>query len=183
MNTNWKFLVAKNNSKIIFGIDSVFARSCFAAVLMATALFADPVAARKTANPSDPKVFFPQRPLPASRDDVYKTMMARIFGRLVLKNGCLRLKSTNSEESFLLIWPGWYGFEVKNRIIIIKDVYARLGPEVRIKLNSEVILGGGGLPDDYVFDAGMLIQPLPKGCKGPYWSVGSIKLAPKGKRR
>jgi hypothetical protein len=92
MNMNWKFLVAKNNSRIIFGIDSAFARSCFAAVLMAAVLFAAPVAARKRANPSEPIVFFPQRPLPVSKDDAYKSMLALARGRLELKNGCLRLK-------------------------------------------------------------------------------------------
>lgn len=109
-------------------------------------------------------------------DDAYKTMWALARGRLVLKNGCLRLKE--GEESFLLIWPGRYGFEVKNRIIIIKDVYAGLEPEARIKLNSEVIVGGGVVPD-----AGALVQPLPKDCKGPYWAVGNVELARLGKNR
>lgn len=181
MNANWKFLVAKNKIKTIFGIDSFFARSCFVAVLMATALFADPVAARKTANPSDPKVFFPQRPLPASKDDAYKSMFALARGRLELKNGCLRLKE--GKESFLLIWPGRYGLEVENHTLIIKDVYAGYEPEVRIKLNSEVILTGGGVPDGYVPDASTLVRPIPKGCKGPYWLVGGVELAPKGKKR
>ncbi len=97
----------------------------------------------------------------------------------MLKNGCLRVKSSKTDEGTLLIWPGLYGLEVKNRTLIIKDVE----PEVRIKLNSEVILTGGGLPDDYAFDASTLVQPLPKGCKGPYWSVGGIELEHKGKNR
>jgi hypothetical protein len=183
MNANWKYLVTKNNNRIIFGIDSAFARSCLVIVLMGASLFAAPVAARKTANkPSDDvKVFFPQQPRPDSMDDAYKTMLALARGRLVLKNGCLRLEE--GKESFLLIWPGRYGLEVKNRTLIIKDVYAGYEPEVRIKLNSEVILTGGGVPDGYVPDASTLVRPLPKGCKGPYWSVGGIELVPKSKRR
>jgi len=181
MNANWKYLVTTNNNRIVFDIDSFFARSCFAAVLLGSVLFATPVAARKTANPSDQIVFFPQQPRPTSMDDAYKTMLALARGRLVLKNGCLRLKE--GKESFLLIWPGRYGLEVKNRTLIIKDVYAGYEPEVRIKLNSEVILTGGGVPDDYVPDASTLVRPLPKGCKGPFWLVGGVELAPKGKRR
>ena len=98
-----------------------------------------------------------------------------------MKNGCLRLKE--GKVSFLLIWPGRYGLEVKNNTLIIKDVYAGLEPEIRVKLNSEVTLGGGGLPDGYVPDADMLVQPLPKGCTGPYWSVGSIEPKSKVKNK
>ncbi len=62
MNASWKKLATKNPEQIKFNFGSFFARSCFVAVLMGnTVLFADPVAARKAANPSDLKVFFPQR--------------------------------------------------------------------------------------------------------------------------
>jgi hypothetical protein len=183
MNMDWKYLVTKNNNRIIFGMVAVFARSCFAAVLITTALFADPVAARKTANPNDLKVFFPQKPRPTSLDEAYKTPFALGGGRLVLKNDCLRVQSNKTDKGTLLIWPGRYGFEIKGHTIIIKDVYAGYEPEVRIKLNSEVILTGGGLPDDFVFDASTLVKPLPKDCTGPYWSVGGIELEHKGKKR
>jgi hypothetical protein len=199
MNSNQDLLVTTSNNKLILSTDSSFTRNFFMAVLIGislyavpaiarkitkldseTVLFAAPVTARKITKPETDNIFFPQHPLPASRDDIYKSMMALAGGRLVLKNGCLRLKE--EKESFLLIWPGWSGFEVKNRTIKIKDVYAGLVPEVRIKLNSEVIVGGGGLPDDYVLDASTLVRPLPKGCTGPYWSVGSIELKSKVKK-
>ncbi len=177
-------MATKKNNKVIFGIDSDFARSCFLAVLMgSTVLFSDPVAARNAAKPNELKVFFPQSPLPTSKDDIYKTMMALAEGRLVLKNGCLRLKPNYTKKSFLLIWPGWYGLEVKNRTLIIKDVYAGLLPEVSIKLNSEVIVGGGGSPNGYVPNANTLVHALPNGCEGPYWFVGSVEPALKGKKR
>ena len=177
MKTNRNFSVNENNLNSQFGTGPFLARSCLAAVLIGALLLAGSVAARQTANkPREVKVFFPQKPLPTSKDDAYKSMLALARGKLVLKNGCLRLNER--KESFVLIWPGRYGLEVKNSTLIIKDVYAGLEPEVRIKLNSKVIVGGGGVPD-----AGTLVRPLPKDCKGPYWLVGGVELAPKSKKR
>jgi len=183
MKTNRNLSVNEHNLNRLFETGSCFARSCFAAIVLVLVFFAGPISACKAAKPNELKVFFPQSPLPASRDDIYKTMMALAEGRLVLKNGCLRLKPNYIKKSFLLIWPGWYGLEAKDRNIKIKDVYAGLLPEVRIKLNSEVIVGGGAAPSGYVPDTSTLVQPLPKGCEGPYWFVGSVEPVPKGKKR
>ena len=176
MNSNGKSLVTTSSNKLVLGIDAFFFRSCFMAVLMGISLYAAPVAAHRPANLSEPIVFFPQRPLPVSKEDAYNTPLSRDIGRVVLKNSCLRLYEPGSYPSSLLVWPGYYVFEIKKRNIIISDIYT--GKQIiKLKLNDKVIVSGS-----WSKDAGTLVRPLAKGCKGPYWSVGGVEFAHKVNR-
>jgi hypothetical protein len=119
-------------------------------------------------------IFFPQSK-PPERIENESYMMSRNTGKLILKDGCLRLE--NSEESYLLIWPGWFSFEIVNRLIHFR--YTRLGKTLtRVKPRDTITIAGGAV-DDRPYNTQ---QPIPKQCKGPYWMVGDIKLVKKSKK-
>ena len=119
-------------------------------------------------------IFFPQSK-PPGRIENESYMMARNVGKLILKDGCLRLK--NSEENYLLIWPSWFSFEIVNRFIHFK--YTRLDKTLaRVKLGDTISLAGG-VADHKPHN---LQQPMPKQCKGPYWMVGDIELVKRSEK-
>jgi hypothetical protein len=121
-------------------------------------------------------IFFPQLPPPKAVEDE-KIMLALNRGKLILKNGCLRLY-TGATESSLLIWPGWFSFDVEDGVIYV--MYTRLGITVaRMRIGDTITVVGGGF-DSRATD---LIQPIPKACVGPYWLAGGIDSIQSAKHR
>jgi hypothetical protein len=112
-------------------------------------------------------IFFPQTIPPKSAENE-SSMMALITGKLILENGCLRLE--NSVDSRLIIWPGWYSFDVEGEVISV--IYTQLATTVaRLKLGGTVTLGGGEVP----YQPNGLLHPIPKNCPGPYWMAGEVR--------
>lgn len=101
-------------------------------------------------------------------DRVQTYWTAVTSGKLVLMNGCLRLKGTDSNIGYLLIWPAeLFTPNIKDNEIQILDrnskVVARVGQEVRMS-GGEV--GLFNLLPEYVQ------RQIPPACTGPYWVVG-----------
>lgn len=120
-----------------------------------------------TASASDPTptIFFPkQKAVNGER----VTMEALLIGELVVVEGCLRVNSSYSDTSYLLVWPPDFTLSTENDAIQILDgagqVVARVGEAVRI--------GGGEVPA-WVAPA-HAERPLPDDCPGPYWIVGDV---------
>lgn len=132
--------------------------------------------AQKRIIQSNLSIFFPQSPPPKAGEDE-KMMLALNRGKLILKNGCLRL-DTGATESNLLIWPGWFSFDVEGSAIYV--MHTRLGFTVaHMRIGDTITVVGGGFnqrPTD-------LLQPIPKACVGPYWLAGDIDKVQSVKHR
>lgn len=91
-------------------------------------------------------------------------------GKLILENGCLRLKYSNGESSFI-IWP--YGFSVRvegNSVQVINDK-----GQIVTSVGDELKIGGGEISVDIVEK--LTGQKLPDNCPGPYWLAGDVVSA------
>lgn len=101
-------------------------------------------------------------------DKVQDYLTAVTTGKLVLKDKCLRLKGTDSNIGYLLIWPAeLFTPNIKDNEIQILDrnsrVVARVGQEVRMSGGEVGLLN---LLPEYVQ------RQIPPACTGPYWVVG-----------
>lgn len=114
-------------------------------------------------------IYFPQfQPVQSVNNEAY--MINQTVGKLALSDECLRVVS--GERGFLLIWPGWYTFDIVSRDIVISNL--RTGAVVgQLRIGDTVTLTGGELEDRPVG----LKYIIPDQCKGPYWAVGDIQSA------
>lgn len=114
-------------------------------------------------------IYFPQfHPVQSVNNETY--MVYQLQGKLALSDECLRVVS--GERSYLLIWPGWYTFDIVSRDIVISNL--RTGAVVaQLKLGDTISMNGGEL-EDRPFN---LKYAIPGACKGPYWAVGDIESA------
>lgn len=112
-------------------------------------------------------IYFPQfHPVQSVNNEVY--MVYQLQGKLALSDECLRVVS--GEKGYLLIWPGWYTFDIVSRDIVISNL--RTGAVVaQLKLGDTISMSGGEL-EDRPFN---LKYAIPGACKGPYWAVGDIE--------
>ncbi len=105
---------------------------------------------------TDPSVHFPQLRMRSG-----SFMESLIVGQLVLKDGYLRIGES------LIIWQPNYFLNNNNGTIEILDrngaVVARVG--------EEVVMGGGGIPIDYINR--MIKEPLPEDCQSPFFLQGT----------
>jgi hypothetical protein len=111
-------------------------------------------------NSSSPLLFFPLQ-----REVNPDTMDALLVGRLVLVNGCLRIKD-GEDSGYLPIWPQGFSLSVEGDTVQILDGSGR--PVARV--GDEIELRGGQVPVERV--AEYTTQP-PSACPGPYWVVGA----------
>jgi len=93
---------------------------------------------------------------------------AEIEGKLVISDGCLRIKNTSAD--YALAWPADYLTFIQGEKITIKTglVYGTPG-ELILTVGSSIHLSGGEtqqLSED-------LRRTLAPGCIGPYWVVGN----------
>lgn len=99
--------------------------------------------------------------------------MALAGGRLVVEDGCIRLKGGDA-PSTLVIWRGNHALD-SSRPGELRIVDRFSGSFVRV--GDEVELGGGG-GDRLPVDPSHLEGPIPPACRhGPYWLAGSARLA------
>jgi hypothetical protein len=115
-----------------------------------------------------PGLFFPQL-----RARSTEFMAALLEGQLILEDGCLRVQTSYSPQSNLVIWqPDYFPTQNGERIEILNrdgQVVARVG--------EAVSLGGGGieLSDFYTRQ---LRQPMAGACTGPYFLMGDVVSRP-----
>ncbi|CAG7856387.1 hypothetical protein MCAMS1_00841 [biofilm metagenome] len=112
-------------------------------------------------------IYFPQfHPVQSVNNEAY--MVYQLEGKLALSDECLRV--VVGDRGYLLVWPGWYTFDIVSRDIVISNL--RTGAVVaQLKIGDTVSLGGGEL-EDRPFN---LKYAIPETCKGPYWAVGDIQ--------
>jgi hypothetical protein len=107
---------------------------------------------------------------PVQRDPGLSYMQARIEGRLILSEGCLRLKEQPFARSYMIIWPYGYKLRLEGKTIQVLDadgqVVARVGDWIEL---------GGGVVDSIEFIENYIGQPLPPDCTGPYWFAAPIR--------
>ena len=115
-------------------------------------------------------IYFPQfQPVQSVVNEPYT--IYTLQGKLTLSDECLRIVS--GDKAYLLIWPGWYTFDIIGRDIVV--THLRTGSVVaQLKLGNTVALSGGELADR-PFD---LQYSIPDQCQGPYWAVGDIEPTP-----
>jgi len=96
-------------------------------------------------------------------------MDARIEGRLVLSESCLRLKPTFG-RSYLIIWPYGYKLRLEDETIqVLND-----DGQAVASVGDWIVLGGGEV-DSIEFIENYIGQPLPPDCTGPYWLASPIR--------
>lgn len=101
-------------------------------------------------------------------DKVQVYMTAKATGELVLTNGCLRLKGSDSDIGHLLVWPaGLFTPNIKDNEIQILDRNRKLVARV----GEEVCMSGGEVGSIQLLTEYVQRQ-IPPQCPGPYWVVG-----------
>ena len=104
-------------------------------------------------------VLFPrQNPVIGERE----VMEADLTGELILSEGCLRVKATNSESNYMLIWPPGFNLNLQNDEFEILDGNS----QITARVGDRVQTGGGEVPADF------LPQEIRNTCPGPYFVVG-----------
>ena len=99
---------------------------------------------------------------PAQKEVAGQAMAALLSGKLVIKNGYLRVNDN------LILWP--YGYSPKlenNQIFVLNDKaqpVAQVGDSVRV--------GGGVISASFAEEK--IGQKLPDGIDGPFWLMGDI---------
>jgi hypothetical protein len=109
---------------------------------------------------------------PTLRQESDMIPLAKVHGRLVLVNGCIRVRSLLPTYGFLfgssslVIWPYGYSAETQgNRIVVLDgggEVAARVG---------DVIKGGGGVSHNREGVEASIGQLIPQECRGPYTAL------------
>lgn len=104
--------------------------------------------------------------LPRSKSYGGPSMTALAMGRLEVVDGCVRLM-VGSGRGTLVIWDGSYALDAATEPGVFRIVNRRSGDFVRV--GDEVALGGGGGSKP---DPAWLLEPIPEGCRGPYFYGG-----------
>ena len=111
-----------------------------------------------------PGVHFPQLRMRSAT-----FMTALLVGKLIVKDGCLRVSASEDDRGHLIIWQPDYFLNSNGGVVEILDrsgkVVARVGEEIR--------MGGGEVPLTEDLQQ-QLREPLPEQCKGPYWLMGQL---------
>ncbi|OGO27580.1 MAG: hypothetical protein A2Z16_01340 [Chloroflexi bacterium RBG_16_54_18] len=98
-------------------------------------------------------------------------------GELIEINGCVRVKDSDSNDGYALVWPPDFKMTIEDdQIKVVSGLVSGQHLERVIKIGELVKLGGGivGNPDE------QLRGTIPSDCIGPYWVVGSnfLPLSP-----
>jgi len=98
-------------------------------------------------------------------------MTGEFEGKLVLDNGCLRVKHFDYSYSYLLIWPHGFSLRTEGEEIQVIDSNG----QIVARVGDEIYVGGGETPGEKArehIEESIVEQPLPDDCLGPYWIVG-----------
>jgi hypothetical protein len=113
---------------------------------------------------SVPGLFFPQL---RAQSAVFMT--ALLEGQLILKDGCLRMVTSYSPNSNLIIWQPDYFPTLDGEQI---EILNRAG-QVVARVGEQVAMGGGGIQlSDYY--TRQLRESIPANCEGPYFLMGGM---------
>jgi len=111
----------------------------------------------------------PDLAFPQLRAQSATFMLALLQGKLVIREGCLRVTGGDEDAGGLVIWQPDYFLNDNDGIVEVLDregeVVARVGEKVR--------MGGGEVPLTAELQR-QLREPLPSQCEGPYWLMGEV---------
>lgn len=110
-------------------------------------------------------IFFPRQ---KATVDV---MDAILIGKLVEAEGCLRINDSNSETSYLVVWPFGYSLKIVSGMIEVRDGAG----QVKVLVGENIFASGGETKSVEGIAAldEQLKRELSTRCPGPYWLVGS----------
>ncbi len=94
---------------------------------------------------------------------------ALLPGQFVLENDCLRIRYSEDQTSYLIIWPPDVTLHITSNAIEIHNPYGK----VLAQVGEQIQVGGGEITPE-VGLIKELRQPLPKECPGPYWIASDI---------
>lgn len=108
---------------------------------------------------------------PTPKNQVLVTaMMADLEGALIIRDGCLRVKTAETNEGYSLVWPPEVRMTLEgDHIRVESGLVSGIYEKHVFKPGDTVRLAGGmvGKPNE------QLLSTIPPGCPGPYWVVGS----------
>lgn len=110
-----------------------------------------------------PDVFFPKQ---KETEGERAVMDALLTGDLVEVNGCLRVNASESENSYLLIWPPDFSRTNENGVTQVRDGSG----QVVVQVGDKVRISGGEVPTEFAQE--FSDQPLPHDCPEPCWIAG-----------
>ena len=122
-----------------------------------------------------PRLSATDRVPPSSTQHVIVTaMLARMTGKLVEIDGCIRVKDMEAGEGYALVWPPDHKMTVEDGTVqVVSGLVSGDLKEVTLKIGEDVILGGGEVKE---LDE-QLKGTIPAHCPGPSWVVG-IRIYP-----
>lgn len=107
---------------------------------------------------------------PTSEPHVIATAWtALLVGTLEKEDGCLRVKSQDSDVSYLLVWPPDSSAESsEDTVRVVTGLVTGNRQEVVLNIGEVVRLGGGTTTR---LDKSLSVAA---NCPGPYWVVGGV---------
>ena len=112
----------------------------------------------------------PEKTTPVPSPEVIITAYASaVIGEILNVDGCIRIRSKDSNTSYALIWPPDVSATIEgDSVRIITGIVRKKPAEVVLHFGDMAFVGGGetAYPDE------QLLKELPPNCQGPYWVVG-----------
>ena len=93
-------------------------------------------------------------------------MTALLEGTLESEGSCVRIKYSEGEETYTVVWPADFRHEFDGVTLTVEDI--PLGETRSWKIGDNITIGGG---ETRVLDES-LADSVPDECSGPYWVFG-----------
>lgn len=99
-------------------------------------------------------------------------MTALLEGKLIAREGCLRVSADDAELGVLIIWQPDYFLNDDNGSVEVLDRDGR----VVARVGQKVSMGGGEVPLTAELER-QLREPITSRCEGPYWLMGEMETS------
>lgn len=123
-------------------------------------------ATQNHASAAPAQIFFPQL-TPAKSLRAFPA--ALLVGTLVEDQGCLRVIASDSNTSYLIIWPPEVSLSAVGqsvRVVAVGGTAAQVGEQIQVG-GGEVAPVGAPIMQE-------LHEPIPPACTGPYWLASGL---------
>ena len=109
-------------------------------------------------------IFFPRQ---KKSNGERAVMDGETTGTLMLVDKCLRLKSNQSDTSYMLIWPPDFKFLIENDAVKILNEDG-----IIVAMIGDLVYMGGGEVHLLLMMDKFIQDQIPPQCDGPYWIIG-----------